>query len=85
MNPFAEALLKLSDYALDDSMRPLIERWSDPPTSLEILEVLDRCIFSALASNFVVSSLQIWYDMALTVEGKTHEQNVPLATWRDAT
>ena len=83
MTPIAEPFLEAPDEQLDASMKPLIEKWSDPPTSLEILEVLDKCIFSSLASGLVVTALQMFYNRALQAEGKTHEDNVPLATWRN--
>ena len=75
-------LLEASDSQMDASMFPLIEKWDDEPTSLQILEVLDHCIHGSLASGFIVHLLQTLYDRALTREGKRHDQNVPLATWR---
>jgi hypothetical protein len=78
-----QLLLAAPDTQLDAQMLPLIEKWDEPnPTSLQILEVLDQCIFASLASGFVVSLLQTLYDAALKNEGRTHEQNEPLATWR---
>jgi hypothetical protein len=78
----SDALLTAPDTQLDGSMKPLIEKWSNPPTSLQVLEVLDKCIHGSLGSGFVVQVLQMAYDHCLKTEGKTHEQNVPLATWR---
>ena len=83
MNFIAEELLKLSEHSLDASMKPLVEKWSDPPTSIQILEVLDRCIFSSLASGSIIIILQCCYQEALLREGKKHEDNEPLATWRN--
>jgi hypothetical protein len=83
MNLIAQELLKLSNDSLDSNMKPLIEAWSDPPTSLQILEVLDKCIFGALASGFVITTLQFLYKDALTLEGKKHTDNEPLAYWRN--
>jgi hypothetical protein len=59
-----------------------MEEWPDSPSSLQILEVLDKSIYGSLASGFVVSLLQWMYDSTLKHENKTHEDNVPLATWR---
>lgn len=75
-------LLLAPDSQLDAQMKPLIEQWSDPPTSLQILEVVDHCIHASLASGFVVSALQALYEAALKNEGIKHEDNVPKATWR---
>lgn len=75
-------LLEASDTQMDAKMKPLIKQWSDPPTSLQVLEVLDHCIHESLASGFVVSVFQMMYDDRLKEENKKHEDNVPLATWR---
>ena len=76
-------LLSCSDDQLDKSMKTKMEEWPDNPSSIQILEVLDKCIFGSLASGFVVSVLQWIYDATLKLEGKTHEENIPLATWRN--
>ena len=83
MKDIKEQLLKAPDTQLDASMFPLIEKWDNEPTSLQILEVLDKCIHASLASGFVIKLLQSLYDIALKREGKKHEDNVPLATWRE--
>jgi hypothetical protein len=84
MSDLKKILLSAPDTQLDKQMFPLIEKWDEPnATSLQILEVLDQCIFASLASGFVVNLLQTLYDVALKNEGKTHEQNAPLATWRN--
>ena len=71
------------DRELDASMHPLIQKWSDPPKAIEVLEVLDHCIHGALASGFVITLLQIVYDIACKEEGVTHDDVVKNATWRD--
>jgi hypothetical protein len=63
-------------------MLPLVAKWDSPPTAIQILEVLDYCIFSALASGGIVTMLQGEYKKACEVENTTHEQVVGLATWR---
>jgi hypothetical protein len=77
-----EILLEAPDNQLDASMKPLIEKWSTPPKAIEILEVLDWCIFGALASGLVVTLLQNMYYDALKVEGISHEEMEKLAVWR---
>jgi len=52
------------------------------PKVIQIREVLDNCIYGGLASGFVVAALQMFYDDELKVEGITHEELIPLATWR---
>ena len=82
-NPLVEALLQAPDSQLDAEMKPYIEKWDDPPTALQVLEVVDHCIHAALASGFVVSLLQGIYDARCKAEGVTHEHCVALATWRN--
>jgi hypothetical protein len=75
-------LLTAPESQLDASMKPLIEKWDDKPTALQILEVLDHCIYAALASGFVIKMLQTLLDIAMTNEQVKLEDLVPLATWR---
>jgi hypothetical protein len=75
-------LLDAPDTQLDAAMKPLIEKWADPATPLQILEVLDHCIHGSLASGFVVTLLQIMYDTACKREGTTHEEVLKGAAWR---
>lgn len=76
-------LLTAPDTQLDASMKPLIEKWSEPPTPIQILEVLDHCIFGALASGVVVTVLQTMYDESLIQANTTHEEVIKKATWRN--
>jgi hypothetical protein len=77
-----DILLAAPDSQIDAAMKPLIEKWSDPPTPIQILEVLDHCIHGGLASGFVVHALQIVYDVACKDANTTHEEVVKQATWR---
>jgi len=68
---------------VDPLLKELIRKWDEPePSALQVLHVLDMAVHGALASDFVISVLQIVYNTRLSKEGKTHEQLVPLATWR---
>lgn len=84
MNPesLRDILLAAPNDQLDHSLFPLIEKWEEPPTALQVLEVVDKCIHCALASGFALSALQEVYRLRLKAEGKTHEELVPFATWR---
>jgi hypothetical protein len=77
-------LLAAPDTQLDACMKPLIEKWDDEPTALQILEVLDQCIYAALASGFVITLFQTLFDKALAFEGKTHAEAYAYADlhWR---
>jgi hypothetical protein len=67
---------------MDACLKPLIEKWSDPVTALEVLEVLDRAIQGGLTSSFATYALQEMYQTTLEAEGTTHEEVVKLAVWR---
>lgn len=82
MNNLRQMLLSAPPEHLDGSVKPLIEKWGEAPTSLQLLEVLDVCIYGAMASTFTVALLQNLYDFAVVDEGTTHELNIPLASWR---
>jgi hypothetical protein len=77
-----DIILRASDRELDPSMKPLIQKWNDPPKAIQILEVIDHCIYGSLASGFTINVFQIMYIQALKKEGTTHELLVDQATWR---
>lgn len=83
MSSLKEMLLQAPDGQLDKSMFPLIEKWDEEPTAIQILEVLDQVIYASLGSGFVVSLLQMLYENALKKEGKTHKDMEALTTWRN--
>lgn len=77
-------LLIAPEEQLDKSMRPLIEKWDDKNIKpIQILEVLDHCIYAALASGFTINLLQTMLDMALVNEGQKLEDILSEATWRN--
>ena len=77
-----DLLLESSDSQLDASMFPLIAKWDDPPTSLQLLEVIDHCIYSSLSSGFILRVLQSMYASTCEKEGITHEHNELISPWR---
>jgi hypothetical protein len=78
-----ENLLRLSDSSLDISMIQLVKNWSSPFKAIEILEVLDKSIFEALASGSVIKILEILLNDALKLENLTHDELVIHAHWRN--
>lgn len=78
-----ELLLIAPDNALDESMKPLIKKWDGEPKSIQILEVLDKCIYSSLASGFTISVLESMLDNAMMNENITLDDLTPLAVWRN--
>jgi len=83
MNRLVQLLLNAPDTQLDRSMVELVKRWSDPPKAIEILEVLDKTIYSSLASDMVVTTLRIAYESACKSEGVTHHEMAVRAHWRN--
>lgn len=83
-NELRDFLIAAPNSLIDASMHPLLEKWGDPPTALQVLEVLDQCIHASLASGFVVRALQVLYDQALTREKTAHETVAKNATWRSS-
>lgn len=78
-----EAFLSAPPDQIDQNVRDLISKWDDTdPTSLQVLEAIDFAIHGSNASGLAVSLMQSFYETLLKKEGKTHEDNVPLATWR---
>lgn len=75
-------ILAAPDGHLDESVKPLIENWDEEPTSLQVLEVLDKCVHGGLASDMLMLLFNNVYVQALEKEGKLHNDNVQLATWR---
>lgn len=82
MNKFI--LLGAPNAQLDASMKPLIEKWGNPPTPIQILEVLDHCIHGALATGIVVTVLQMMYKDACIQANTTHEEVIKNASWRES-
>lgn len=82
MNKLIAALLEAPDSHLDSSMKPYIEKWHNPPRALEVLEVLDYCTFSALASTFMMQVLNILLEEAFKNENTTLTEITPHAVWR---
>lgn len=72
----------LSDRDFDPIAKNLVKKWSTPAKSIQVLEVLDICIFSSLTSNFYITILTILYHMCLKNEGVTHSDLQKLAVWR---
>jgi hypothetical protein len=80
-----DLLLTAPDSQLDDSAKPFIRDWSEPPTALQILRVLDHCTYTGGASGFVMTALDILLQEALVREGTTLKAIAPQATWRTET
>jgi hypothetical protein len=78
-----EVLLSASDRMLDPSVRPKIEAWDSPPTSAQVLEVLDMCVHGSLTTGTAVATLDLLLKKIIEHEGTTFEAVVAKATWRN--
>lgn len=82
MKPLHSLLLLAPDDHLDASMIELVKGWSDPPTPLQILEVLDKCTNYALASDLAMNAILALYHEALDEAEMQHEDLLSNAIWR---
>ena len=80
MKEIVQLLLVSPDDMLEASAVEMIKKWSPEPTSLE---TLDKSIYYALGSGIAIMGLQELYRQACKAEGKTHEDNVSHAHWRN--
>ena len=83
MDPMAALILEAPKGQIDPSLKPLIEKWDEVPKSIQILEALDKAIHVGGASGFAMRLFNLLYADALEREDKTHEDNIPLAVWRN--
>lgn len=67
---------------LSPLLLPIVERWNDPPTSIQLLELLDQCVHTGGAAGFVVTALEAVMLKTMQDEGVTSEDLLPLAVWR---
>lgn len=82
MDELKELLLQAPDGQLDKGIKPLIEKWSEPPKALEVLEVLDQCVHGGLASPFTMMVIENIMNEAIKTENTKYEEVVKQATWR---
>ena len=83
MSTIKDLLLQAPDNELDASVFPLIEKWDEPPTTLQVLEVLDHCVYFAAAGPFVMGVLNTLLQAGIDGEETTYEEVVAKATWRN--
>jgi hypothetical protein len=85
MQNIRNVLLAAPPEHLHPSILCYIKKWSDVPKAIEVLQVLDLCIFSSLGSDFAIRLLQLVYDSALEIENIVHEEVLINAHWRNVT
>lgn len=75
-------LLSAPEDQMDPSLKPIIEKWTETPTALNILELLDAAVHGGAASGFVVQALQGFLEVAIVNENTTYDAVVAQAYWR---
>ena len=84
MKDIKKMLLEAPDSQLDQSMKPLIEKWEAVPTALQILEVVDKVVHYSLGSGFTVQLLHFLLNDALGREQTSLDELAKQATWRNS-
>jgi len=81
---FKEVWLEVPDSQMAEVIKDIIrEKWDDEPSAIQILEAIDYCVHYGASSDFVVSVLDGYMHAALQCEGKTFEELISEATWRN--
>lgn len=78
-----KALLQLSDNALGDEVKIIIRNWNYNPSALQILEVLDKCVYGSLCNSFCINVFEILLDNKIKEENTTYDEVVKKAFWRN--
>lgn len=77
-------LLEAPDDQLDHNLFYLVEKWEgEDPTALQLLELLDHCVYGAGASEFVMGLLNTFLKIAMEREGVSYDRLTSQAVWRD--
>lgn len=77
-------LLKTApDSQLDNGLKPLLAAWANPPTALQVLELLDQCVYCGGASGTVMTLLEAMFDDRIKAEGVTYDSVAEHAVWRE--
>lgn len=71
------------DGQIAHSLRPKMEKLDDVPKAIQILELLDDCVYYALASEFGMMVLNKMLEAAINLENTTYAEVVSKATWRN--
>jgi hypothetical protein len=83
MKELKELLLQAPDGHIDKSALSTIQEWDDQPKAIQVLKTLDICVHAGLASGFAIHVLETIMNQCLQLEGKTYEQILPEAVWRN--
>lgn len=78
-----KTLLEMSDDALDDKIKIIIRNWNYKPSALQILEVLDKCVYGSLCNSFCIKVFEILLEDKIKEENTTYDEVVKKAFWRN--
>jgi len=78
-----DALLNMSDQALDKTAKEMIAKWGEKPTALSILHTLDMCVHGSLCSGFCINVMDVMLKEAIKEENTSMEELNKQAHWRN--
>lgn len=84
METMKELFARAPEVEIDPSLQPIIQRWDDEPSAVQVLELLDHGTHSGGLSDFVISALRIMLTQAMNSEGLAWNDLVAKVTWREA-
>tara|TARA_R110002153_G_scaffold36023_6_gene106830 strand:+ start:905 stop:1189 length:285 start_codon:yes stop_codon:yes gene_type:complete len=76
-------MMTAPETQLSNSVKDVMKKWGDEVSALEILYVLDLMIFGSLASSFIVTTFQIFFNKAVEEEGSTVEAVIEKRDWNN--
>ena len=83
MKNLKDILLSYFTESFNQSLREKIELWENPPKAIQILEILDECIYGALATGSIIIILEASLKNAMNKENTNLEELLKSATWRN--
>lgn len=80
-----ENFLEAPEDHMAASMKPKFKALAENPDrkAVDLLRILDECVYGSLCSDFSVYVLHTTWDAMLKQEGKTQEQGFTEAIWRN--
>jgi hypothetical protein len=78
----ADCMLKMTDRAVDPSLKMMVRKWSQPAKAVQILESLDWAVHGSLCSSFEIKAMEFALEEACKRERVTRSDLEGIATWR---
>ena len=64
MKSVVDNLLKLSDREILPEIKDMLKQFDHKPTPMQVFNALEKCKAEGLASDFVVATLQLLFEMS---------------------